>query len=388
MPARHCLLVVDDEPEVVQSLQDLLRFDYRVLGAQRASEGLRLLDREEIHVVMTDQRMPEMTGVEFLERTRASHPDVVRLLFTGYADVQAVVDAINQGNVFRYITKPWDVDELKLLLKQATERYDLLIERRELLKELQEKNCRLEALNVELHEANELKLSFIKVASHELRTPLTVVMGLSELARQQPIGDENVQLWLEQIYQSSRRLNQRIDQIVELLLAGNFNRPLARTAVNLGELLTQSASEVTPFVAERHQVLDVHVDANLGTLAIERDKIHDSVVHLLINAIKFTPDGGTIRLSGKRVADRGVEICVSDTGIGIDPARLKHIFDPFFTEFDVSTHTSGVFEFRRHGMGVGLALVKAFVEMHGGTVEVSSAVGAGTSFVIRLPESS
>src|SRR5262249_14126011 len=120
MPARHCLLVVDDEPEVVQSLQDLLRFDYRVLGAQRASEGLRLLDREEIHVVMTDQRMPEMTGVEFLERTRESHPDVVRLLFTGYADVQAVVDAINQGNVFRYITKPWDVGELKLLLKQAT----------------------------------------------------------------------------------------------------------------------------------------------------------------------------------------------------------------------------------------------------------------------------
>src|SRR4051812_23363288 len=106
-PHRHCLLVVDDEPEVVHSLQDLLRFDYRVLGATRAAEGLKLVERENVHVVMTDQRMPEMTGIDFLKRLRGTHPDVVRLLFTGYADIKAVIDAINQGNVFRYITKPW-----------------------------------------------------------------------------------------------------------------------------------------------------------------------------------------------------------------------------------------------------------------------------------------
>jgi signal transduction histidine kinase len=386
MAARHCLLVVDDEPEVVQSLQDLLRFDYRVLGAHRPSEGMRVLDREEVHVVMTDQRMPEMTGVEFVQQLHQNHPDVVPLLFTGYADVQAVIAAINQGSVFRYIAKPWDVDELRTVLRQATERYDLLIERRRLLEELQEKNRRLEALNAELHEANELKLSFIKVASHELRTPLTVVMGLSELARQQPIGDESVQQWIDQIYEGSRRLNERVDQIVSLLLAGNFKRPLARTDVDLAGLLAQAAGEVGPFIARRKQVLDVQPEANLGTLAIERDKIQDTLVHLLINAIKFTPDGGTIRLSARRLPSRAVEIRVTDTGIGIDASHKKHIFDPFFTEFDVSRHTSGVFEFRRHGMGLGLPLVKAFVEMHRGTVEVSSAVGAGTTFVITLPE--
>src|SRR3989441_11164852 len=84
--SKHCLLVVDDEPDLVQSVQDLLRFDFRVLGATRATEGLRIMEREKVHVVMTDQRMPEMTGVEFLKALRETYPDTVRLLFTAYAD--------------------------------------------------------------------------------------------------------------------------------------------------------------------------------------------------------------------------------------------------------------------------------------------------------------
>src|SRR5947209_8739349 len=107
-PNRHCLLVVDDEPDLVQSVKDLLRFDYRVLTATRASEGLRLMERENVHIVMTDQRMPEMTGVEFLKRLKESYPDAVRLLFTAYADLKAVSDAINEGDVYRYISKPWE----------------------------------------------------------------------------------------------------------------------------------------------------------------------------------------------------------------------------------------------------------------------------------------
>src|ERR1700730_18019998 len=175
--ARHCLLIVDDEPEVVHSLQDLLRFDYRVLGTTRAAEGLKLLDRENVHIVMSDQRMPEMSGVEFLPRMRDTHRDAIRLLFTGYADIKAVIDAINQGHVFRYITKPWDVDELQTVLRQAAERFDLFAELKQLLAELQEKNGQLEAMNAELRQSSNLKEAFIKVASHELRTPLTIVLG-------------------------------------------------------------------------------------------------------------------------------------------------------------------------------------------------------------------
>src|ERR1700722_3917518 len=135
--SKHCLLVVDDEPDLVHSVQDLLRFDYRVLGATRAADGLKIMEREQVHIVMTDQRMPEMTGVEFLKRLRQSHPDIVRLLFTAYADVKAVVDAINQGSVYRYIPKPFDPQELLGVLHQAVEYHDLVADRKRLLEEMQ-----------------------------------------------------------------------------------------------------------------------------------------------------------------------------------------------------------------------------------------------------------
>src|SRR4051812_14712173 len=206
---RHTILVVDDEPDVVKSVQDLLRFDYKVLGTTRASEGIRLLEQEEVHVVMSDQRMPEMTGVQFLNRVRGEHPEAVRLLFTGYADIRAVIDAINQGNVFRYITKPWDPDELQGVIRQASQQYDLLVERKRLLTELQAKNQ-------ELERAHRLKDAFIKVASHELRTPLAILQGLAELALRGPDVPPALRGWLAGIRRAGERLAHLTHQIIQM----------------------------------------------------------------------------------------------------------------------------------------------------------------------------
>src|SRR3954454_25362180 len=150
---RHTILVVDDEPDVVKSVQDLLRYDYKVLGATSAADGLKIMETNEVHVVMTDQRMPETTGVEFLTQLRGEHPDAIRLLFTGYADIKAVIEAINQGNVFRYLAKPWDPDELRTVIRQAAEHYDLIVEKKRLLAELQANNAELERANARLREA-------------------------------------------------------------------------------------------------------------------------------------------------------------------------------------------------------------------------------------------
>src|SRR5688572_2052721 len=130
---RHSILVVDDEPDVVRSVKDLLRLDYMVYCATSAAEGMQLLADNPIDVVMTDQRMPEMTGVEFLKHVRDPHPDATRLLFTGYADIGAVIEAINQGNVYRYIAKPWDPDELQSIIREACERHDLIVHRKQLI---------------------------------------------------------------------------------------------------------------------------------------------------------------------------------------------------------------------------------------------------------------
>jgi signal transduction histidine kinase len=385
MARRHTILVVDDEADVVTSVQDLLRLDYRVLGATRAQEGLQILHDLEVHVVMTDQRMPGMSGVEFLRRVRAEQPEAIRLLFTGYADIKAVIDAINQGNVFRYITKPWDPDELQTIIRQAADQYDLLVERRKLLTELQNKNQELQAANTELQQANELKDAFIKVASHELRTPLAILLGLTELALRSAEVPEPVQGWLHSIHKASLRLNHLVTQLLKMLLADCFERPLERSPTDLAALLHTAADDVQPFVQQRRQQLSLKLAGDLGTLNVDAAKIRDSIDHLLLNAVKFTPDQGTVQLSARRTEDHGAEIQVTDTGVGIEPDALAHIFDPFFTRFDVSRHASGSFEFNRRGLGLGLSLVKAFVEMHGGSVEVASAPGHGSTFTVRLP---
>ena len=382
---KHCLLVVDDEPDLVQSVKDLLRFDYRVLIATRAAEGLQIMEREKVHIVMSDQRMPEMTGVEFLKHLRDSHPDTVRLLFTAYADLNAVTDAINQGNVYRYISKPWEPDELKTVLRQAVDYYDLQEERRRLIREVQEKNEQLETANEELRRANDMKRAFIRVASHELRTPLTIVMGLSELAKDTPGLKGPLHNWMNQINKASIRLNERVDLVVKMLLAERFDKTLQAMDVPLAQLLQGAAAEVASFVQQRRQTLTVDVPESLGTVFAEADKLHDSIVQLLVNAIKFTPDEGTIRLSANKSSDGIASIAVTDSGVGIDAACLPRIFDPFFTRFDVSRHSSGDFEFGRRGLGLGLSMVKLFVEMHGGRVEVQSQEGQGSTFTIVLP---
>jgi signal transduction histidine kinase len=264
------------------------------------------------------------------------------------------------------------------VLRQAVDYYDLQEERRRLILEL-------EKANADLRHANDLKRAFIRVASHELRTPLTIVMGLSELAVATPEVKPPMDEWMRQVHKASTRLNERVDQVIKMLLAERFERPLQPAEVALEKLLRGAANEVSSFVQQRRQELQVDIPEGLGTVFVEPDKLHDSIVQLLVNAIKFTPDGGRIRLSARRTASGGTEIAVSDTGVGIDLASRERIFDPFFTRFDVSRHSSGDFEFGRRGLGLGLSMVKLFVEMHGGSVKVHSQVGQGTTFTIELP---
>src|SRR4051812_2206466 len=393
-PKRHTILVVDDEPDVVKSVKDLLRLQYRVLGATGAAEAMEVLRREDGHIVMTDQRMPDMTGVQFLKHTRGENPEAVRLLFTGYADIRAVIDAINEGNVYRYITKPWDPDELQALIREACERYDLIVERKHLLHILQEQNQELEKANqdlaranADLRRANDLKFAFIQVASHELRTPLTILQGMIRLAAMSAAADASEPLtgYLSRIERAGQRLQHLVDQIIAMLVAGRFERRPELRPTDMAAVLNEAADDVRPFIELRRQTLAVDLSADLGTLEVEAPRIRDSVNHLLLNAIKFTPDGGTVTLAGRRTGEGGVEIRVSDSGCGMDVAHCERLFEPFFTGYDVSRHSSGTYEHGRKGLGLGLPLVKRFVEMHGGTVRVESRPGQGTTFTLTLP---
>ncbi|MBV8781756.1 MAG: hybrid sensor histidine kinase/response regulator [Phycisphaerae bacterium] len=382
---KHTILVVDDEADIVRSVQDLLRKDWKVIGTTKATEALELMKGEEVHVIMSDQRMPGMTGVEFLSQARGDHPDAIRLLFTGYADIHAVIDAINQGNVYRYITKPWDPDELQAILRQAAERYDMIVERKRLYAELETKNKQLQSANAELEKASMLKSAFIKVVSHELRTPVAILTGLSKLGLATGDLPGTTRDVLTRLDRASQRLNSLVDQIISMMSLEQYDTTVQRTTVDLPALLKEAADDVRPFLELRKQVLKEVWSDNLGSAQIDPAQIRDCLNHLLLNAIKFTPDGGQIELAAKRLPDEQLEIKVIDSGDGMSAEVASHLFEPFFTGFDVSRHSTGKFEYGRKGLGLGLSVVKAFVTMHGGQVSVQSELGHGSTFTVVLP---
>ncbi len=140
------VLYVDDEINNLQSFKAAFRRDFLIYTAASAKEGMKILNEVPIQIIITDQRMPEMSGVEFLEQIIPIYPDPIRILLTGYSDIQAVIDAINKGQVYHYITKPWDEEQLRNIIKKSLEVYALRGENKELVKSLLRANEQLELL--------------------------------------------------------------------------------------------------------------------------------------------------------------------------------------------------------------------------------------------------
>jgi DNA-binding NtrC family response regulator len=151
---KKCLLIIDDEPNVCDSVHDLLRREFRVLKAHSAEEGYQLMQEEEVHIVMSDQRMPQITGVELLAKVKSKYPQAVRMLFTGFADLDSIIAAINQGHIFGFLKKPWQPEALETAVRQAAAEYDRLTEaareRETLLVEITNLQNRLTALENEV----------------------------------------------------------------------------------------------------------------------------------------------------------------------------------------------------------------------------------------------
>lgn len=379
--AKPPLLVVDDEPDVLTSVRDLFRREYRVIGCASGPEALEVLKSTTVPVIMTDQRMPGMSGVEFLTHARQIQPEATRLLFTGFSDLKAVVDAINEGHVFRYISKPWDPEELQAIVRQAQEQNSLVVERNRLIEELKRSNA-------QLLEANRLKDVFLEVASHELNTPVAVVLGMAELwLMMTPNASDTERAWLERIQRASRRLAETVERMIKLHRADRLGDTLALEQTDLAAMIQQTVAELAMFLQVRDQRIEFDLAPGLGHAVIDAHKISDVLTNLLINAVKFTPDGGTIRVAAGDEPPASWWLEVADQGKGIDAEEQKHLFQPFFTGFDTIHHSSGDFQYGKRGLGLGLSLVKSFVELHGGKVELQSQPGHGTRVRVHLPRS-
>ncbi len=157
--------------------------------------------------------------------------------------------------------------------------------------------------------------------------------------------------------------------------------------VELEPLVREAIEELTPYLEARKQRVEVEIEPQLGSIDADSAKIMDILINLLANAIKFTPDSGTIRVQAQSLEGNPewVRVVIKDEGVGVHPGEQQYLFEPFFTGFDTLHHSSGDYQFGKRGIGLGLCLVKTFVELHGGRVEVQSTPDRGSSFVFFLP---
>jgi signal transduction histidine kinase len=383
------VLVVDDEETVMLTIQGILELDgYAVTVTTSGQHALEQVRTQHFDVVLTDLRLEGMDGIDVVRELRHTSPDTVSIVFTGYASLDSAVKALREG-AYDYLFKPCDVLELRTTVSRALERSRLAAQLRDRIRELEQANETIRALNLELESRVERATAelrdqitardeFMATVSHDLKSPLTFIKGIAKLRRRRATVTPETELFLEafdQIEASASRMALQLDELVDAsrLEAG---RPL-----ELRRAPTDLVALASKAVAEHQQTSDRHalrMATELGELVGDWDEIRLGRVldNLLDNALKYSPRGGAIEVSVGVDGDSAV-VAISDVGEGIPPSDLPHVFERF--------RRGGNVEGRIPGTGIGLAGVQRIVELHHGSIAVQSQVGQGTTFTIRLP---
>ena len=359
------VLYVDDEPNNLQMFKAGFRLDFDVFTSASGKEALEWLRQNTAHVVIADQRMPEMSGAEFFEKLLAENPEPVRILLTGYTNIESVIEAINRGQVFRYLKKPWEDDDLRLTIENA---YEIYVARQD----LRRKNEELSRINADLMRTNEELNRFVYSASHDLKAPLASIMGIVQVARME--GEEHeAQHYLSLIEKSVQRLEVFIQNIIDYYKNIRLQDKMAE--IEFDSLIRESIAAF-----DFHQnIPDIRFDVSVHQSTVfVNDEFRMRVIlnNLISNAVKYQKKGNRDKQVSVSVeATNGkATIHVRDNGIGVPSEYVNDIFNMFFR----ATETAS-------GSGMGLYIVKEAVEKMAGQVSVTSVEGEGTDFTVVVP---
>ena len=386
----YSLLVIDDELEITKSIFRQFRKKYKVFSATSAKEGMAIMENEHIQVVLSDQRMPEMTGIDFFGIIKDKYPDALKLLITGYTDIEAVIGAINEGQIFRYITKPWHPDELDSILKEAFEKYELITNNRKLLRSLKDTNllleekvkfrtAELESMNIKLTELNKEKNSYIGMVAHDLRNPIGTALAFSDILLNEydELSKEEHLEYLGYINSTCSFSMNLIHDFLDIskIEAGIFDLNLTKQKyvsfvhnnVKLNELQAKKKNQTILISSNIHDI----------QFSFDKNKIEQVLNNLLSNAVKYSfPD--TKIVIDISLSDNNVVTRIIDEGQGIPDHEHTNLFMPFQTTSVKPTSDE-------KSTGLGLAIVRKIIEAHKGTITLASEVGKGSVFTYKIP---
>ncbi len=385
------VLVVDDDQNVLRSLARLLKTEeYKAVALESGSKAIEVMKQRPVHLILTDQRMPEMSGIELLEKAKEMCPDAVRVILTGYSELRTAELAINKVGIFRFITKPWNDQDLRVTVREGLKQWLLQDYNRRLLMRIEEQNRDLWELNQDLEEKVEQRTRQLKMAqakliqsekmaslgllaggvAHEINNPLSGILGLVQLVLMES-KDKQVISDLRQIEQAVLQCR---DIVAQLLSFARQSDDRHREEVYLPMLVDKTVALINHELRDRRIELEVNCPEHLPLLWANPSQIQQVLINLIMNSAQAMKRYGKIALRALQSQEGGVEIEVEDQGPGMPDHVKDKIFDPFFT-----TKQEG------EGTGLGLSITHGIIKDHHGKIQVESVPDQGTIFRIQMP---
>ncbi len=375
------VLLVDDEPGNLAVLRDFLDEDYMVYDACSGAEALARLASTPIDVMIADHRMPEMTGVDLLERVHEQRPDIAGILLTAYTDTPVLISAINRARVFRHLKKPWQPEEILAAVAQASVHVqnERLIRRLvdQLARRTEELGGALENLRATQQQVLHLERlgTMGRLAAgitHDLRN---TVQGLALVEARLAGFDLPVEVRrvLEVGVAGMGNLLGTLSTINQFAAGGKLR--LKPSRLNPGEILRDAETVLHMDMNYRERRVTYTVAEDVPTVYGDRPKLVQVLVNLVRNALQATQPGQSIWIRAEVAADGVLVVSVEDEGPGVSAELEQRLFQPF-----VSTRGD-------QGMGMGLYMARLVVESHGGTLQYLARSGGGARFEVHLPTS-
>jgi len=380
---KFAILYVDDEEKSLKNFVRAFGERFRIFTAANAQDGLKLLEehRDEIGLLMTDQRMPGEKGVWLLERARQLRPQIIRLLATAYSDMEAAIAAVNTGAIYKYITKPWDPPEMENTLRRGLEFFMVQRERDQLLRE------KMSVLHNMMIADRIVSLGLLAAGlSHHIRNSLVAVKTFLDLApakmeeeKMDLHGLRNPDFWKE-YYQNVQGQVEKINNMLKDLWTASEKPAFEfRDRVQLRAVVSEVVAELKDGFRSKKIEVENRIPETLPVLNVDKPKFYRLFELLLKDEIASLPEGSRVVFSAKADAGRitdysHIEIEMSDNGPGLPKEALRLVFDPFVVRSDSPME-----------YGIHLMACYFIVHHHGGRINAHSENGLGTTFTIRLP---
>jgi two-component system, probable response regulator PhcQ len=380
---RFAILYVDDEEKSLKYFTRAFQDQFRIFTATNAQDGLKLLEehKDEIGLLMTDQRMPGEKGVWLLEKARQLRPRIIRILATAYADMEAAIAAVNTGAIYKYVTKPWDPPLLENTLKRGLEFFIVQRERDHLLKE------KMSVLHNMMIADRLVSLGLLAAGlSHHIRNALVAVKTFLDLAPAKMKEEKmdldslrNPDFWKEYYHNVQGQIEKINNMLKDLWTASEKPTFEFRDRVHLHEVIGDTVACLNDGFAAKNIQVENQVPVTLPALNVDKPKFCRLFELLLKDEMASLPPGSRVTLSatllnGSRADKQEVQVQVSDNGPGLPKEALRLVFDPFVVRSDSPME-----------YGIHLMACYFIVHHHGGRIDAASEEGRGTTFNLRLP---